>query len=155
MATYHAYIKRTAVPHCVGSLRAYDMLIIQEALLAANIPPNVVEGICQRSSGNKWEIRLNSTDNCNQFIISSRSLEVRTGVGIVKCPMTSYYDDLRCCRVKALPQDVLQRVLVPYGIFKMAMPEKSRGIFDVYNGNYLVSLKVTDEAKLAEIPDSL
>ena len=155
---YGEYQARTAVIHCVGSPRIYSLTRIQDALSTAKLPSTCVDGICQRVYGNKWEVRIDSEENATKFITMTRSLEVRTESGIMECPVTSYHDDLRLIRVfglgLGLPRDVLQEIFSEYGVFKMAMPEKAKGRYDVYNGNYLVSLKCDDLAKLEDIPDT-
>ena len=126
----------------MGPARNYSLRAVKDALLKARLPATVVDGICHRYKGNKWEIWLNNPENCVQFITATRSLVMKTSVGLVECPVSAYHDDLKCIRVMGLglampARDVLRDFFKQYGEFKMAMPEKHGALYHVYNGRYI------------------
>ena len=151
--------ERVAVINVVGSPRWYTDYNIQQALVNAEIPPKIIEGICQMDQGKKWHIRFDHVINRDRFVARLRTLEVRIEGRITECPITSYYDDLRVVRVKglglALPEECLYDAFAPYGDLKLAIPEKTKGLFTVYNGNYLCSLKIKSEENFLELPDEV
>ena len=156
---YRQCQERIAVVNVVGSPRAYTDFNIQQAIVNADVPPQIIEGICQMDYGKKWHIRFDHVKNRDRFVARLRTLEVKIEGRITECPITSYYDDLRVVRVKglglALPEECLYDVFAPYGDLKLAIPEKSKGLFTVYNGNYLCSLKIKSEDAFLGLPDEV
>ena len=157
--TYKSYLDRIAVIHCVGSPRHYSLTNIQDALISAKVPSDVVEGMAPFRKGQKWQIRMDTVENRDLLLASIKSLEIRTPVGVLACPLSSFYDDVKTIRVSGLglwaPVDVIHEALADYGEVKLIVQEKLRGTFDVYSGQYLVTMKVDSEEKLMDIPDTI
>ena len=131
MTTYLGLIDRTAIVNCIGSHRNYSLDMIQEALEAADVPSKVVTGICPRISQNKWEIMFINAHSCEKFVTVVRHLTVNSAVGLVECPITSFFDNLKCLRVRGLgltmPVELAYEALAPYGDIKLVTQEKKRG----------------------------
>ena len=96
LETYRRLIDRTAIVNCIGSPRNYNLDMIQAALNAADVPPTVVLGICPRFGENRWEILFVNEHNCQRFVTVVRHLTVNSAVGLVECPITNFFDDLKC-----------------------------------------------------------
>ena len=157
--TYKSYLDRIAVIHCVGSPRHYSLTNIQDALISAKVPSDVVEGMAPFRKGQKWQIRMDTVENRDLLLANIKSLEIHTPVGVLACPLSSFYDDVKTLRVSGLglwaPVDVIHEALADYGEVKLIVQEKLRGTFDVYSGQYLVTMKVDSEEKLMDIPDTI
>ena len=154
---YGSFLERIAVVHVIGSPRLYNLLKIQQAIVDQGVPPSIIEGLCPMDMGKKWHIRFTRVEDRDRFVAKLRTLEVKINGQINECPITSYYDDLRVVRVRGLglglPEDVLYEYFAPYGELKLAIPERSKGLFTIYNGNYLCSLKVHSEESFLDLPD--
>ncbi len=55
-ANYGYFLDRIALIHVIWSPRWYNLLKIQDAIVAQGVPPSIIEGLCPMDMDKKWYV---------------------------------------------------------------------------------------------------